>query len=90
MSIQQNQAAWMEEAKAHPFIIKEAPYPRPQPHEIVIRTKAVGINPFDMKMQTYAFIPIKYPFIFGVDVAGDVVEVGSDVTDFKKGDRVLA
>ena len=32
---------------------------------------------------------LKYPFIFGLDVSGEVVEVGSGVTRFKVGDRVV-
>ena len=38
-----------------------------------------------------AFFPwLKYPCILGHDVAGEVVEVGSSIKDFKPGDRVLA
>ncbi len=32
---------------------------------------------------------IEYPSIFGSDVAGEVVEVGSAVSRFSEGDRVL-
>ena len=38
-----------------------------------------------------SFFPwLKYPHILGNDVAGEVVEVGSSITRFKPGDRVLA
>lgn len=30
----------------------------------------------------------QYPFIIGSDCAGEVIDVGPDVTRFKKGDRV--
>lgn len=40
-------------------------------------------------MGTMMFSWIKYPFIFGLDVAGEVVEIGPDVTRFKVGDRIL-
>lgn len=90
MSASKNQAAWIEEAKAHPFAIKDAPFPEPLPDEVVIKTRAVAINPIDMKLQTFAVMPIQYPNILGYDLAGEIVSIGSGVTGFKKGDRVLS
>jgi threonine dehydrogenase-like Zn-dependent dehydrogenase len=40
-------------------------------------------------MGDFVFPWLKYPTIFGSDVAGEVVEVGDAVTRFKPGDRVL-
>lgn len=34
-------------------------------------------------------IPITYPHVLGSDAAGTVVKVGSGVTRFKEGDRVI-
>ena len=72
--------------------VKEAPYPKPGPGEIVVRNRAVAINPIDWIQQdqgtAFAFGWIKYPFIFGNDVAGEVVTVGDGVTRFSVGDRV--
>ena len=77
--------------KAH-FEIKSAPYTSPKSNEIVVRNHALAINPVDwiLKEQgTFAFPWLKYPIILGSDVAGEVVEVGPDVTGFKVGDRVV-
>jgi NADPH:quinone reductase-like Zn-dependent oxidoreductase len=62
------------------------------PGEIVVRARAVAVNPMDRLMQTVGDLItpyITYPFVLGSDVAGEVVGVGADVTRFKIGDRVL-
>ncbi|GBE80130.1 putative zinc binding dehydrogenase [Sparassis latifolia] len=74
------------------FTVKDAPYSKPGPGEIVIKNAAVAVNPMDWKIQTFGAIlpfPKQYPAILGADVAGEVYEVGEDVTRFKKGDRVI-
>ncbi|GFF57366.1 zinc-binding alcohol dehydrogenase domain-containing protein cipB [Aspergillus udagawae] len=87
-----NQAAWIPAKKARPFKVGDAPYTPPGSGQVVVKNTAVAINPFDWVLQ---FIGpavagyIKYPFIFGTDVAGEVVEVGPDVERFQVGDRVF-
>lgn len=52
----------------------------------------MAINPCDWALQKLgpALFPcIKYPAITGEDVAGEVTGIGSGVTKFKVGDRVL-
>ncbi|KAJ5196572.1 Polyketide synthase enoylreductase [Penicillium cf. viridicatum] len=85
-----NKAAWALSPKARPFVVQEAPYPSPEPNEVVVKNHAVAINPCDYMLQETAFLDyIPYPNIFGVDVAGEVVEVGSNVTDVTVGQRVI-
>jgi NADPH:quinone reductase-like Zn-dependent oxidoreductase len=58
----------------------------------VVRVRAVAVNPFDRAIQTMGDIitpRISYPFVAGSDLAGEVVEIGSTVTRFRVGDRVL-
>lgn len=88
----ENTAAWLAGAKVKPLVIKSAPYTSAGPNEIVVKTAAVAINPLDwMKQDTGNIVCpwIKYPFVMGSDVAGEVVEVGRGVTRFKVGDRVM-
>ena len=84
-----NAAAWITAAKSKPFEVKSAPLWTPGENEILVRNHAVAINPVDGGLQSFAFFPLEYPTILGQDIAGEVVAVGSNVTRFKKGARVL-
>jgi NADPH:quinone reductase-like Zn-dependent oxidoreductase len=79
--------------RGKPFIVKETPYTHPLAHEIVVQNHALAINPIDWILLTHlgvlSYNWIKYPFIFGYDNAGTVIEVGSSITRFKPGDRVV-
>jgi NADPH:quinone reductase-like Zn-dependent oxidoreductase len=87
-----NTAAWLTAAQAKLEVVA-APYTRPSENEIVVVNRAVAINPVDWVIQVagnLAFPWIRFPFVLGSDLAGDVVEIGSGITRFKVGDRVLA
>ncbi len=87
-----NTAAWLG-AKQATLDVRSAPYTQPRENEIVVKNHAVAINPVDWVKQVLGdvmFSWIKYPFILGSDLAGEVVEVGTAVTRFAVGDRVLA
>jgi NADPH:quinone reductase-like Zn-dependent oxidoreductase len=86
-----NQAAWIPKQGA-PLEVKEAPYTVAGENEIVVKNGAVAVNPVDPFIQSagnFAFPWIKYPFVLGIDLAGEVVEVGKGVTHLAVGDRVL-
>jgi NADPH:quinone reductase-like Zn-dependent oxidoreductase len=64
---------------ARPLEIKVAPYTSSGVSEIVVKNGAVAINPIDWFKQSAGnlmFSWIKYLFIVGSDLAGEVVEVG--------------
>ncbi|KAM0326684.1 hypothetical protein ACHAQA_006554 [Verticillium albo-atrum] len=84
-----NQAAWID-SKGAPLRVGEAPMPTPGEGDIVIRSRAVAINPLDWHMQDWGVFIKEWPSIFGCDVAGEVHQVGPDVSRFKPGDRVIA
>jgi len=48
-----------------------------------------GLSAHLLRQQTSLFDGLKYPLILGGDIAGEVVEVVSGVTRFKKGNRAL-
>jgi NADPH:quinone reductase-like Zn-dependent oxidoreductase len=86
-----NNALWLA-AKGAPFSVAKAPYTVPRGREVVVRTCAVALNPFDRHLQTIGALAcpwLNYPMVVGHDLAGDVVEVGEAVTRFRPGDRVL-
>lgn len=87
-----NRAAWLTEKVYKPLEVEEAPYTKPGPNEIVIRSCAVATNPADYYVQTFpklVFSWAKYPAVPGFDVAGEIAEVGPNVTRFKTGERVV-
>jgi NADPH:quinone reductase-like Zn-dependent oxidoreductase len=87
-----NSAAWLKN-KFDALKVDLATYPVPGDKEVVVRNHAVAINPLDrliQKMGGFLYGWLKLPAILGADLAGEVIEVGSKVTRFKVGDRVLA
>ncbi|KAF3959262.1 hypothetical protein CMV_015911 [Castanea mollissima] len=71
----------------------EVPIPTPKNDEVLLKLEAASLNPFDWKVQKgmlRPFLPRKFPHIPASDVAGEVVEVGPGVTNFKAGDKVVA
>ncbi|KAI9176291.1 hypothetical protein LWI28_000851 [Acer negundo] len=67
--------------------------PTPNKDEVLMKLEAISLNPVDWKTQKGTFrplLPYKFPFIPATDVAGEVLGVGSDVKNFKAGDKVVA
>ncbi len=57
--------------------------------DVKIKLKAAGVNPVDTKIRRNGiFYPNPLPAILGCDGAGEIVEIGSEVTNFKVGDKV--
>lgn len=71
----------------------EQPKPTIQNDEVLVKVHAVSINPLDLRMvegEFKAVLPVHFPFILGNDLAGIIVEVGSEVHNFKVGDEIFA
>jgi NADPH2:quinone reductase len=73
-----------------PFILTEAEVPAITAGQVLVRTKASGVNPLDTKIRTgnAAHARVELPAILGMDLAGVVEAVAPDVTAFKPGDEV--
>ncbi|MGC8506269.1 MAG: zinc-binding dehydrogenase [Thermoplasmata archaeon] len=68
----------------------EAPVPVPGADDVVIKQKMTGICYRDILTQD-GFLPrVKLPIIPGHEISGIITSVGSDVIDFKVGDRVAS
>jgi NADPH2:quinone reductase len=65
----------------------DLPTPKPKPNEALIQIKAAGVNFVDIYFREGRY-PAKLPLVPGQEAAGVVVETGSDVKQFKAGDRV--
>ena len=73
--------------------VSEQPKPSLSEDAVLVKVHAASINPLDIRVlegEFKAILPVKFPFILGNDFAGTVVEVGSNVTQFKAGDEVYA
>lgn len=72
--------------------IEEVARPVPQADEILVKMYASGVNPADYVVRqggNEILKPfLKLPLGLGLDGAGEIEEIGSDVTGFKKGDKV--
>jgi NADPH2:quinone reductase len=73
------------------LVYEDLPSPKPGAGEVVISVKAASVNFPDVLIiqNKYQFKP-PLPFSPGSELAGVVKEVGSDVTAFRPGDRVMA
>lgn len=70
----------------------DVPAPVAGPGQVVVGVRAAGLNPLDAMIARGDFkqlLPYKLPLILGQEVAGDVLAVGSGVTDYAVGDKVF-
>ena len=72
------------------LVYEDTTRPDVGPTDVRIRVRAAGVNFPDLLIieNKYQFKP-PLPFAPGGEVAGDVIEVGAEVTDFSGGDRVI-
>ena len=73
------------------FAIRDLPVPTPGPGDVLVKVAACGLNPVDAKIARWkAMVPdMNADWTPGLDVSGEIVQVGTGVESWKAGDRVL-
>lgn len=71
--------------------LEELPDPQPGENEVLIKTEAIGVNYVDTMRRSgnHPTAP-QTPFVPGIELAGTVAGIGSGVTSFHPGDKVMA
>jgi NADPH:quinone reductase-like Zn-dependent oxidoreductase len=72
-------------------VVNDYPMPRATEGHVVLRVRASSFNYHDVfTMKGMPGIKVPLPVVLGLDMAGEVYEVGAGVSGWKRGDRVLA
>lgn len=72
--------------------VQDVKKPEPTADQVLIRIKAIGINPVDTKVRAGTnriSKMIRLPTVIGWDVSGVIESCGAKVTDFQEGDEVF-
>ncbi|HLI46210.1 MAG TPA: zinc-binding dehydrogenase [Geobacterales bacterium] len=70
--------------------LEEDRIPAPKENEVLVRIRACSMNRLDIWTRVgYPGVNIPLPIILGSDIAGSVEDMGSEVRNFSKGDKVL-
>jgi NADPH:quinone reductase-like Zn-dependent oxidoreductase len=71
-------------------VVNDHPIPRAAEGHVVIRVRASSFNYHDVfTVRGMPGIKVPLPVVIGLDMAGEIAEVGSGVSGWKPGDRVL-
>jgi len=69
--------------------VEDAPEPRPLPTEVLVRVRAIGLNPLEARLRAGEFPMLgRPPFVLGWDLSG-VVEDSPQTWRFRPGDEVF-
>jgi NADPH:quinone reductase-like Zn-dependent oxidoreductase len=69
---------------------EDVPDPEIGDDEVLVNVKAASLNQLDLRLRSgKSPRPVDLPHIGGVDIAGDVAEVGKNVKDLRRGTRVV-
>ncbi len=82
--------AWIHRETGTPDVLSLEEQPRPCPGrgEILVRNRAIGLNPVDWKFIEWGHDGWEWPHIPGVDGAGEIEAIGEGVTHLREGARI--
>ncbi|KAK4152184.1 putative zinc-type alcohol dehydrogenase-like protein yoga [Chaetomidium leptoderma] len=93
MSLPTSQKQWLIQGTGKGFdnlVFQDAPVPKVGDNDVLVKLHGASINYRDLLIPQGKYIfPLRLPVVAGSDGAGEVVAVGSSVTKWKAGDRVL-
>lgn len=86
--------AWQIHGYGGPEVLRLNAIPMPQVArgQVLVRVKAAGVNGLDWRIQAgllQRVYPLPLPAVLGLELAGEVVAVGSGAQRFQVGDRVM-
>jgi NADPH:quinone reductase-like Zn-dependent oxidoreductase len=71
-------------------VSQDYPQPKADPGHVVLRVRAASFNHHDVfTVKGMPGIKVPMPLVIGLDMAGEIAEVGPGVSGWKAGDRVL-
>lgn len=72
--------------------VQDKPKPTPAPQQVLVKVHAAGVNRPDVFLRKgkYGGAPTQPGLVLGLEIAGEIVELGAEVTRWKLGDAVCA
>lgn len=73
------------------LVVRESARPEVRPHDLLVANASIGVNRADLSQRKGAYGRAYFgdSEIMGLEIAGIVVEIGSEVQGFAVGDRVM-
>ena len=73
-----------------PSVLTEAEIdePVPGPGQVLVRVRAIGVNPVEAAIRSGAFGDVSFPAVLGFEFAGEVESIGEGVSDVRPSDPV--
>lgn len=92
IAVPESQTVLLLKGPRQPYdLVKHYPTPELQTgSEVLVKTRAIGLNPIDWKAPDFNFAIPELPYISGRELAGDICRVSDSSSRLKLGDRVIA